>query len=253
MDCNNTLTDAKLEAIFAVTDEEIRQIEQPMECPIERTQHKYKNPIPLQRSCTQAEPLWTFIKKGKCLHCGRAINCTNNLENHLRRCEKAPKRQLHQTTLNGPTSSTNVPSAPKKLMVEEVQVGGASTDHVEQWKVPERLESALKYTALIFRKTFDNNSKRDALQRLEDVFYTMKPVIEEQTRANVEADKWYLSLNISFWSPQTLASRRIRLLHSGQRFSSPLTPTKSITNFTKSITKLCSRSINFNTVVVVGS
>ena len=47
MDCNNTLTDAKLEAIFAVTDEEIRQIEQPIECPIERTQHKYKNPIPL--------------------------------------------------------------------------------------------------------------------------------------------------------------------------------------------------------------
>ena len=47
MDCNNTLTDAKLEVIFAVTDEEIRQIEQPIECPIERTQHKYKNPIPL--------------------------------------------------------------------------------------------------------------------------------------------------------------------------------------------------------------
>ena len=46
-------------------------------------------------------------------------------------------------------------------------MGGGSTDHVEQWKVPEILESALKYTALIFRKTFDSNSKRDALQRLE--------------------------------------------------------------------------------------
>ena len=57
MDCNNPLTDAKLEAIFVVTEEEIRQIEQPMECPIERTQYKYKNPIPIQRSCTQAEPL----------------------------------------------------------------------------------------------------------------------------------------------------------------------------------------------------
>ena len=101
MDCNNTLTDAKLEVVFAVTDEEIRQIEQPMECLIERTQHKYKNPIPLQRSYT--------------LYASRT---TVN---------------LHQKG----------------------------------------------ETALIFRKTFDNNSKRDALQRLEDVFYTMKSVIEE--------------------------------------------------------------------------
>ena len=37
MDCNNTLIDAELEAIFGATDEEIWQIEQPMECPKERT------------------------------------------------------------------------------------------------------------------------------------------------------------------------------------------------------------------------
>ena len=36
MDCNNTLTYAQLKAMFAVTDEEMRQMEQPMECPIER-------------------------------------------------------------------------------------------------------------------------------------------------------------------------------------------------------------------------
>ena len=42
MGCNNTLTDAQLEAMFATTDEEMRQIEQLMECLIERTQHKCK-------------------------------------------------------------------------------------------------------------------------------------------------------------------------------------------------------------------
>ena len=63
-------------------------------------------------------------------------------------CEKAPthpnKRQLRQITLDGPSSLQNGPSAPKKLMVEEVQVGGAPAEHVEHWKAPEIIESALK-------------------------------------------------------------------------------------------------------------
>ena len=42
MGFNNTLTDAQLEAMFAKTDEEMQQIEQPMECLIVRTQHKCK-------------------------------------------------------------------------------------------------------------------------------------------------------------------------------------------------------------------
>ena len=42
MGCNNTLTDSQFEAMFATTDEEMRQIEQPMECLIKRTQHKSK-------------------------------------------------------------------------------------------------------------------------------------------------------------------------------------------------------------------
>ena len=37
MDCRNTLTDAQLDAMFAMTDEEMRQVEQPIDCPIERT------------------------------------------------------------------------------------------------------------------------------------------------------------------------------------------------------------------------
>ena len=40
-------------------------------------------------------------------------------------------------------------------MVEEVQAGGAPTKQAEHWKAPEIVESALKYTALTFRKTFD--------------------------------------------------------------------------------------------------
>ena len=42
MGCSNTLTDDQLEAMFTVTDEEIRQIEQPIECLIERIKHKCK-------------------------------------------------------------------------------------------------------------------------------------------------------------------------------------------------------------------
>ena len=42
MGCNNTLTDNQLKATFTATDEEMRQTEQPMECLMERTKHKYK-------------------------------------------------------------------------------------------------------------------------------------------------------------------------------------------------------------------
>ena len=42
MGCNSTLTDAQLKSMFVMTDEEMRQVEQPMECLIDRTQHKCK-------------------------------------------------------------------------------------------------------------------------------------------------------------------------------------------------------------------
>ena len=58
-------------------------------------------------------------------------------------------------------------------MVEKVQVGGASAEHVEHWKVPEIIESALKYRAVIFRKLFNTNNKRDILQRLKEVIHSM--------------------------------------------------------------------------------
>ena len=113
MVCNNTLTDAQLEAMFVTTDKEMRHIKQRMECLIERTRHKCKrctkffsNEAGLRQH--HCEPP---IKKGKCPHCGKAINRVNNLEKHLRSCEKAPtyptKQQLCQATLDGPTSSEN--------------------------------------------------------------------------------------------------------------------------------------------------
>ena len=120
----------------------------------------------------------------------------------MRSCEKAPthpsKWQLRQTTLDGPTALENGPSTPKKLMVEEVQVGGAPAEHAEHWKAPEIVESALKYTALTFRKAFNSNNKRDILQRLKEAIYNMRHVIEGQTQVNTEAVKWYLSLNMNF-------------------------------------------------------
>ena len=96
MHCNNNLTDDQLEAMFTVTDEEMRQIQQPMKCLIERTKHKCK-------SCTiffsneaalkqhHCEPP---IKMEECPHCCKTINPANNLEKHLRSCEKAPTHSI---------------------------------------------------------------------------------------------------------------------------------------------------------------
>ena len=142
MGCNKNLTGDQLEAMFAVTDEEMRQIEQPMECLIERTKHKCKkwtrffsNEAALEQH--HCEPQ---IKKEKCPHCSKTINHANNLEKHLRSREKAPthpsKCQLRQMTLDGPTSLESGPSTPKKLMVQEVQEGEAFAEYAEHWKAP---------------------------------------------------------------------------------------------------------------------
>ena len=226
--------------LLTVTNEEIQQIEQPMECLTERLKHKCKrctrffsNEAALkQHGC---EPP---IKKKKWPHYGKTINCANNLEKHLRNCEKAPahpaKQQLHQTALNGPTSSENGPSTPKKLIVEGMQVGGAPAEHAEHWKAPEIVESALKYMALTLRKTFNSNNKRDVLQRLEEVVHSMRPMTEGQSQAKMEAAKWCPSLNMNFCKSkllQVMASRQIRLLRLVQRCSSQPTSTNSMTNF----------------------
>ena len=91
MRSNKNLNDDQLEAMFAATDEKMRQIEQPIECLIERTKGKC-------RRCTRffsneaarkqhnCEPQ---INMEKCPHCSKTINRANNLEKHLRSCEKA--------------------------------------------------------------------------------------------------------------------------------------------------------------------
>ena len=99
----------------------MRQIEQPMECLIERTNHKCKRytrffsneAVLKQHHCERP------IKKEKCPHCGKTINCANNLEKRLRSCEKAPTHPAKR------------------------QAGGAPAEHVELWKAPEIVESAV--------------------------------------------------------------------------------------------------------------
>ena len=182
----------------------MQQIELPLECLIERAKHKCKrctrffsNEAALKQHQCELQ-----IKKEKRPHCSKTINRANNLEKHLRSCEKAPthpnKRQLRQTTLDRPIALESGPSTPKELMGEELQVGGAPAEHAEHWKAPEIVESALKYTALTFRKAFNSNNKRDILQQLREAIHSMRPVIEGQTRVNAEAVKWYLSLNMNF-------------------------------------------------------
>ena len=195
MGWNKNLTDDQLEAMLTATDEEMWQIEQPRECLIERTKNKcnrctrfFSNEAALKQHQCELQ-----IKKKKCPHCSKIINRGNNLEKHLRSCEKAPthpsKWQLHQTTLDGPTTLENGPSTPKKLMVEEVQVGAAPAEHAEHWKAPEIVESTLKYTAFTFRKAFNSNNKRDILQRLKESNHSMRPIMEEQTRVIADAVK----------------------------------------------------------------
>ena len=166
--------------MFTATDEEMRQNEQPMECLIERTKQKCKrctrffsNDAALKQH--HCEPP---IKNEKCPHCNKIINRANNLEKHLRSGKKAPtlpvKQKFRQTALDGSTSSENGPSKPKKLIVEEVQVGGAPAERAEHWKAPERVDSTLKYTALTFRKTFNSKNERHVLQRLKEVTHCMR-------------------------------------------------------------------------------
>ena len=119
----------------------------------------------------------------------------------LREASYTPcKRQLRQTTLDGLTSLENGPSTPKKWMVVKLQVGGAPAKHTEYWKTPE-IESALKYTALNFRKACNSNSKKEILQRLKEAIHSMRLILEGQTRVKAEAVKWYQSPNMNFCKP----------------------------------------------------
>ena len=63
-------------------------------------------------------------------------------------------------TVNGATSLENGPSTPKKLTVEELQVGGVPAKQAERWKAPEIVESALKNTTLTFRNPSNSNKKK---------------------------------------------------------------------------------------------
>ena len=92
MDCNNTLTDAQLETMFSMADEEMQQIEQPMKCPMERTQHKCKkcDRIFCNEAALRHHHCEPPIKKKKFPHCGKAISRANNLEKYVRSYEKVP-------------------------------------------------------------------------------------------------------------------------------------------------------------------
>ena len=162
MGCNKNLTNDQPQVMITATDEEMWQTEQPMTCLTERTKHKCQR-------CTRFFSNQAALKQHhcepqikNCPHCNKIVNHTNNLQKHLRSCEKAPthpsKQKLRQMTMDGPTSLVNGPSTPKKLMVEEVQVGGAPAKHAEIWKAPELVESALKY----FRKAFNSNKRQPA-------------------------------------------------------------------------------------------
>ena len=92
MVCNKNLTHDQLEAMFTAADEEMRQVEQPMECLIERIKHKFKRCTRFfsKKAALKQHYCETQIKNEKRPHCSKTINRANNLEKHLRSCEKAP-------------------------------------------------------------------------------------------------------------------------------------------------------------------
>ena len=195
MGYNKNLTDDQLKAMFTATGEEMMHIEKPMECLTESTKHKCKrcSRFLSNKAALKQHHCKSQIKMGQGPHCSKTINRINNLEKDLRNCEKAPIHprnwQLRQTTLDGFTSLENGLSAAKKLMVEEMQVGGLAAEHTEHWKALEIEEFTLKFMALTFRKALNSNNKKDGLRRLKEVIHSMRLVIEGQTRVNVEAVK----------------------------------------------------------------
>ena len=76
--------------MFTTTDEEMQQIEQPMGCLIERTNHKWKRRKRFfsSKAALKQHHCEPPIKNEKCPHCSKTINCANNLEKHLSSCEK---------------------------------------------------------------------------------------------------------------------------------------------------------------------
>ena len=93
MGCNKNLTDDQLEAMFRVTDEEMLQTEQPVECLIERTKHKCKRCTRFfsNKAALKQHHYEPQIKKKKCPHCSKAINRASN----FRSTSEVVKRLLH--------------------------------------------------------------------------------------------------------------------------------------------------------------
>ena len=81
MGCNKNLTNDQLEAMFTGTDEEMRQIEQLMECLIERTKHKCKRctRFSSNEAALKQHQCELQIRKEKFPHCSKTINRANNL------------------------------------------------------------------------------------------------------------------------------------------------------------------------------
>ena len=92
MHCNKNLTDDQLETMFTETDEEMRQIEQAMECLIKRTNHKRKRCARVfpNKATLNQHHCKPRIKQEKCPHFGKNINRPNSWEKHLRSCGEVP-------------------------------------------------------------------------------------------------------------------------------------------------------------------
>ena len=80
----------------------------------------------------------------------------------------------------------------KGMESEVITQQGGSNEHPEYWKAPELIESSLKRTAMVYRKSFDEANKRELLERLKNVLEQHKQIIRGMVSHAKNAVKWYI-------------------------------------------------------------
>ena len=137
------------------------------------------------------------IKKWHCKHCNKVFKRDAYKLLHERNCQHGAgpsrKRPLAQQTLE-----EYVIKKVKGIESEQLVQQGGSNEHPEYWRAPELLESTLKYTAMTYRKSFDDSNRIDLLDRLKTALEHFKPIVRGMVSATKDAIKWYLSLNLHF-------------------------------------------------------
>ena len=126
-------------------------------------------------------------KKYQCEHCLKTFNRQKYKDLHQKSCDKAedsssPPMKKVKLENNQPSTSSH-------------QVGGSH--HKEMFVQPKRIESALKQSAITYRKEFNPQNKVNLLERLQHALSTFKEVIQGEL-AERPGIKYYFTLKMMY-------------------------------------------------------